>query len=510
MAEFDLVVRSGTVVDGTGAAPWRGDVAICSGVIAEVGDVAGSGRREIDADGLVVTPGFVDIHTHYDGQAVWDNQLQPSSWHGVTTAIAGNCGVGFAPVRAEHRDKLIELMEGVEDIPGTALYEGLTWEWSSFSEYLDVLGTRPRDIDLATQVPHSPLRFFAMGERAVAFEQATEDEIEVMASLAGEAILAGALGFSTDRFPGHKTKAGVESPTHGSGADELASIAAAVGRTGTGVLQYVTDFADYTDVTWDFSTMRRMVAASGRPLSVSVVQSRYKPQFYRQVLDQIEAANAAGLPIRAQVAARAIGMLLGLECSLSPFMMNQVWESIAHLPVAEQARRMSDPQLRTAILAAQSNDKNGNIPGGMWIDRYDTMYALTDTPDYEPDVNDSLESIAARSGCTPEELAYDALVADEGKGLIYQPFSNYADGSLDAVREMLVHPHSLPDSVTVAPTSRRSATAAFRRPCCSTGYANARLADWTCRSSSSGSRATPPERSACSTAVSSVRGIKPT
>jgi len=441
MPEFDLVVRSGTVIDGSGGPAARADVAVSGGIIVKVGEIRGRGRRELDADGAIVAPGFVDIHTHYDGQAVWDDRLQPSSWHGVTTVVSGNCGVGFAPVRTEHRDQLIDLMEGVEDIPGTALHEGLSWEWTSFSEYLDVLEMRPRDIDLATQVPHAPLRFFAMGSRAVAFEQATESEIAFMSQLAKEAIQAGALGFSTSSAPAHQTKSGEHTPTYGSGTDELVAIATAIGSTGTGVLQYVTDFPD---VTTDFGVMRRMVAASGRPLSVSVVQDRSKPQGYQEVLNQLTAANADGLCIRGQVASRAIGMLLGLECTLNPFMMNPVWLSLADLPVAEQAMRMADPRVRQAILAAQTTEKNAHLTGGLRIDRYDSMYILADPPDYEPDTSTSLAEQAAKSRRTAEEVAYDAMIADQGRGLIYQAFSNYADGSLDAVREMLVHEHTLP------------------------------------------------------------------
>jgi N-acyl-D-aspartate/D-glutamate deacylase len=441
MPEFDLVVRSGTVIDGSGGPPVSADVGISAGIIVEVGKVRSRGRRELDADGAIVAPGFVDIHTHYDGQAVWDSRLQPSSWHGVTTVVSGNCGVGFAPVRAEHRDQLIDLMEGVEDIPGTALHEGLSWEWASFSEYLDVLEKRPRDIDLAAQVPHAPLRFFAMGSRAAAFEQATESEIALMAGLAKAAIQAGALGFSTSCAPAHQTKSGEHTPTYGAGTQELVAIAAAVGSTGTGVLQYVTDFPD---VPADFAVMRRMVAASGRPLSVSVVQDRSKPDGYHEVLNQLTAANAASLRIRGQVASRAIGMLLGLECTLHPFMMNPVWLSLASLPVAEQAMRMAAPEVRQAMLAAQTTEKNPHLTGGLRIDRYDSMYVLTDPPDYEPDVSTSLAELARKNRCTAEEVAYDAMTAHHGHGLIYQAFSNYADGSLDAVREMLVHEHTLP------------------------------------------------------------------
>jgi N-acyl-D-aspartate/D-glutamate deacylase len=441
VSKGDLVVRGGTVVDGTGGAPRRADVAVRDGVVVEVGRVDRRGAREIDADGAVVAPGFVDVHTHYDGQAVWDSHLQPSSWHGVTTVVMGNCGVGFAPVAPVHRQMLIELMEGVEDIPGTALHEGLRWEWESFGEYLDTLERRPRDIDIAAQVPHAALRFDAMGERAAAFGAATDAEIEKMARLAKEAIIAGALGFTTSRTINHKSKSGTLTPVYGSQGNELTAIAAAVGETSTGVLQLITDFDDLDE---DFDLMRRMVAVSGRPLTVSLVQFGGRPRLYREVLARITRANADGHPIRAQVAARSMGMLLGLQCTLNPFVTNPVWKSIAHLPVAGQAARMADPEMRTAILAAQTDEKLPNVAGGLRTDRYDIMYEFTEFPDYEPPPEDSIAARAAREGRIPEDVAYDILIQDDGRRLIYQPFTNYADGNLDAVREMLAHQCTIP------------------------------------------------------------------
>jgi N-acyl-D-aspartate/D-glutamate deacylase len=441
MDEFDLVVRAGTVIDGSGGPPVRADVAINGGIIVAVGDVRGHGRRELDADGAIVAPGFVDIHTHYDGQAIWDSYLQPSSWHGVTTVVTGNCGVGFAPARSEHQDKLIELMEGVEDIPGTVLHEGLSWEWNSFEEYLQALERRARDVDIATQVPHAPLRHYVMGDRALAFEQATDDEIATMARVAKEAIRAGALGFSTDRSPVHRTKAGEHTPTYGSSVEELLAIVTAIGSTGTGVLQYVTDFPDLDE---QFALMRHLVRASGRPLSVSIVQERDRPERYHQVLDHLTAANDDGLCIRGQVASRAIGLILGLECTLHPFMMNPVWRSISHLPVEEQAMAMATPDMRAAILAAQTQEADPNLIGGVRIARYDSMYKMSDPPDYEPNPDCSIAALAAKTGRSPEDIAYDAIIDDDGHGLIYQPFNNYGSGSLDAVREMLMHEHTLP------------------------------------------------------------------
>src|SRR5579884_3727770 len=343
MAELDLVIRGGTVIDGTGAPRRSADVGVKDGVVVEVGRLTGSADRVVDADGCLVTPGFVDIHTHYDGQSTWDSSLAPSSWHGVTTVVMGNCGVGFAPVRPADHDRLIELMEGVEDIPGAALHEGLSWEWQSFAEYLDALEAGPHDIDFAAQVPHGALRLHVMGERGARREEATEADIAEMGRIAAEAVLAGALGFTTSRTLNHRTSRGEPTPTLTAAAPELAGIAASIGTTGRGVLQVVSDFID---VEAEFAILRQMVKASGRPLSVSVAQSPVKPDNWIGVLDQVSSMNAEGLPTLGQVAARAVGVLLGLTCTLNPFMFNPVWREIAALSPAEQSRVMADPDFR--------------------------------------------------------------------------------------------------------------------------------------------------------------------
>ncbi|MCW0212654.1 MAG: amidohydrolase family protein [Pseudonocardia sp.] len=437
MSTYDLVVRGGSVIDGNGGAPRTADVAVSGDRIVEVGKVSGTGAREIDAAGAVVAPGFVDIHTHYDGQATWESRLHPSSWHGVTTVVMGNCGVGFAPAFPEHHDRLIDLMEGVEDIPGIALHEGLAWNWLSFDEYLDALEARPHDIDLATQVPHAALRVHAMGARAAAYEEATPEEIALMAKLAKSAIQAGALGFSTSRTLNHKSIDGELTPSYDVGAEELVAIARAVGETGTGVLQLVTDFPDPER---EFGLLRRMVEESGRPLSVSLVQFPQDDR-HRAVLGMLEQAWADGLEMRAQVAARPVGMILGLWNTLNPFMTNPVWRQLVDLTPEEQAHRMQEPRLRAEILAAQTREKERNRLGGTLIHKYELMYELTDPPNYEPPLSESIAARAQRDGIPAVELAYDIVA---GGGMLYLVSANYKHGNLDDLHEMLVHPHTLP------------------------------------------------------------------
>jgi len=421
------------VLDGTGSAARTSDVAVTDGIVTGVGRVEGRAVQELDADGLLVTPGFVDIHVHYDGQATWDDRLIPSSWHGVTTVVAGNCGVGFAPVRPADHDRLIQLMEGVEDIPGAALHEGLPWTWQSFPEFLDALDDRPYDVDLATQVPHGAVRLHVMGERGAAREMATPDDVAAMATLARQGIEAGALGFSTSRTRNHRSSNGELTPTLTADADELIGIAIEIGRTGTGVLQVVSDF---DDVDAEFGLFRSMAEASGRPLSFSlagVVEASWRRQ-----LELLERANAEGVPMRGQAAARAIGILLGLQCTLNPLLTNLVWRKISSLPVAEQVRIMADPAFKQRVLDAAAGQGRGVLSG------FDRMFELGDPPDYEPDAATSIEARAAREGRDPLDLAYDLLIQDEGRTFLYGPIINWFDGSLDGVGEMLAHEHTVP------------------------------------------------------------------
>jgi N-acyl-D-aspartate/D-glutamate deacylase len=440
MAVHELVIRAGTVVDGSGTPGRTADVAIDDGVITAVGRVEGRGAREIDADGALVAPGFVDIHTHYDGQATWDQQLAPSSWHGVTTVVAGNCGVGFAPVRPSDRDRLIELMEGVEDIPGTALHEGLSWNWQSFPEFLDELAQTPRDIDLGTQVPHGALRLHVMGERGAAREQATPADIAEMAELARDAVAAGALGFTTSRTMNHRSSRGELTPTLDAAADELIGIAEALGSLGQGVLQVVSDFLD---VDGEFEMLKTVAERSGRPMSISVAQSPMKPDQWRVLLDRMAEATANGVTMRGQVGTRAVGLLLGFEATLNPFMMAPAWAELKELPPAERVERLRRDDVRKALLATFTADRSSTLIGSRLITKFDLMFRLGEPPDYEPDPRTSIAAVAEREGRSPAEVAYDTMMEHDGRAMLYLPTLNYVNGSLDAVGEQLAHPASV-------------------------------------------------------------------
>jgi len=422
----DLVITGGTVVDGTGAPPRRADVAVDGDRITAVGHGSdiGAGRRQIDADGAVVTPGFVDVHTHYDGQATWDERMTPSAWHGVTTVVMGNCGVGFAPVRSSDHDVLVELMEGVEDIPGTALHEGLTWDWESFPDYLDALDRQRRDIDVAAQLPHGALRLYVMGERGAAREPATDDEVAEMARLAGEAVDAGAMGFTTSRTRNHRTSRGDWTPTLTAAASELAGIADGLGSVGKGVLQVVSDFTDPKE---EVATVLGMAESSGRPLSISLTQVPTRPEGWRSMLDAITAANQRGLDVRAQVAARPVGILLGLGATFNPLGASPTARSIG---TDVEALRRND--VRATVLSEMAE--------GRPLFPWDHVYRLGDPPDYEPKPESAIAAEASRTGVTAEELVYDAAIGGE---LLYVPFLTYADGDLEAVRAMLTHPHAV-------------------------------------------------------------------
>ncbi len=436
---YDLIIRGGTVVDGTGGAGFQADVGIKDGRILAVGKIAGAGAEEIDARDKLVTPGFVDIHTHYDGQATWDQRMQPSSWHGVTTVVMGNCGVGFAPCKREDHDRLIRLMEGVEDIPFPVLTQGLPWTWESYPDYLDSLSARRFDIDIGSQLPHAALRVFVMGQRGADREPATEADIHAMAAIAKRAMEAGALGFSTSRTLNHRTSDGQPTPTLTAGEDELMGVAMGMKAAGKGVLQFVSDFADPEA---EFAMMRRLVERSGRPLSFSLVQSPKAPRHYELMLTWLREANEAGLKMRAQVAGRPVGVLFGFELTLNPFSQGAVFQEIKALPLAGKLEKLRDPAFRARLLAEESDAQRSFA--GTQPRAWDNLYMLGDEPDYEQTQDRTLAALAQARGIDPAVLALDHMLSNEGRGMLYLPFLNYADGSLDPSYAMLIHPDTVP------------------------------------------------------------------
>jgi N-acyl-D-amino-acid deacylase len=436
----DLVVRNGRIVDGTGDPAVIGDVAITDGRITEVGAVDGKGRREIDADGLLVTPGVVDIHTHYDGQAFWDPDLTPSSWHGVTTVVAGNCSVGFAPCAPERREWLIEMMESVEDIPASALRAGLDWTWETFPEYLDALERMPRTMDVGAQVPHAAVRAYVMGERGERDEPATPGDIAAMAALVEEALRAGALGFSTSRTVLHHTADGV--PIAGTHAreDELFGIGDALRRAGTGLYEVVPAGVigeDLESLPGELDWMRRLAERIHRPVCMLITQNNAQPEAWRDVLDAAGRAQADGVPFVVQVAGRPGGLLFGLGTTYHTLDACPTFARGRALPADEQAARLRDPAVRAAIVAEAPANHDSRSAF-----RWDRMFPFGDPIDYEPDFSQSVAGIAEQRGVSPAEVILDATVADPDV-LFMLHVSNYAHGDNDTLREMLTHPASV-------------------------------------------------------------------
>ncbi|MGQ2978325.1 MAG: N-acyl-D-amino-acid deacylase family protein [Polaromonas sp.] len=452
---LDLLFKSATVVDGRGGEPFVADVGVRDGRIVDVGAISEAAHETVDAHGLWLTPGFVDIHTHYDGQVTWDANFTPSIYHGVTTLVMGNCGVGFAPVRPGHQDDLIKLMEGVEDIPGAALHEGIRWDWESFPQYMDALEKTPRSLDYLVQVPHDPLRMYVMGERAVAKQIATAEDIAAMRALLREALQAGAAGFSTGRSDNHRTSEGKETPAAEATAAELTGLAGAFDGIPHGVLQVVSDFdllqgPQRFDA--EFDLVEQMAQASGKPLSMTWLQRDPGGEQYQAIRERVDQAVAAGLPLFLQAAVRGIGVINGLDASFHPFMGFPGYKEVAHLPLAERAAALREPARKARILAEKSERLAGDgtaIPPlvDILLARIDMisgrMFPLDDRLNYEPSVMQSFLVQAKQRGITPLEALYDHLAGGDGSQLIYFPIFNYNSGSLDAVRQMLDHPRVL-------------------------------------------------------------------
>ncbi|MBL29149.1 MAG: amidohydrolase [Rhodospirillaceae bacterium] len=432
----DIVIRGATVVDGTGCPARTADVAIDGGTIVAVGRGVGPGRREIAADGLLLTPGWVDIHTHYDGQATWDPYMTPSSWHGVTTAVFGNCSVGFAPVAKGQEPYLINLMEGVEDIPEAVLAEGIDFRWESFPDYLDVLDSMPRIMDIGAQVPHAPLRFYVMGERGADHTaEPTADEIDRMGRLLEEGLMAGALGFTTSRTTKHRAADGRLTPSLSAAEPELAGLARAMRRAGRGVIEVNSDFG-----AGDFGRLRAAAEIAGRPLSVLLVQVANAPDLWRETLDGVSRMRAAGLAANAQVGCRPIGVMMGLEASTHPFRTHPDWLAMADwTPAQRLAELRNNPDLRRRLVEERPDNADTQ-----WIAQaLDRTFELDDRIDYEPDPADSITARAKRQGRDPFDLALELMMQNDGQALLLHTFENYCDGDLEVVREMLTHPDSV-------------------------------------------------------------------
>jgi len=438
--QYDLIIRNGLIADGSGGALFTADVAVRNGRIAAIGAAAGAATEEIDATGKLVTPGFVDIHTHYDGQAIWSDRLNPSSSHGVTTVVVGNCGVGFAPCRAADHGLLIKVMEGVEDIPGVVMAEGLPWNWETFPEYLDALDANPRDIDVAAYLPHSPLRVYAMGERGARREPATAEDMAKMRSLAREAMAAGAIGFASSRQSIHRTKAGEQIPTFDANRAELEEIARGLGDAGDGVVQLVlnTPFQSWDE---ELGLLRGVARASGRPATFSMGASNTGPDtIWKQALAIVDEANTAGETVSAQIFPRPIGMVTGHELSVNPFVLCPSYQALAGLDHAAKLTELRKPEVRARLIAEPPMEGHPLAHVGR---NWDWMFPFGDPPNYEPPLDTSIGAQARARGVSPEEIAYDYLLGAGGTAKLYVALGNYQDGKLDAVLELMNHKHTV-------------------------------------------------------------------
>jgi len=438
----DTVIRGGTIVDGTGKQAFTGDIAIDGDRITEVGGKAGPARRDIEAGGKIVTPGWVDVHTHYDGQATWDSELAPSSWHGVTTILFGNCGVGFAPVRPEHHGSLIGLMEAVEEIPGITLSEGLKWDWESFPQYLDALDRMPRAIDVAAQVPHHPLRVYVMGDRAINREKASADDIDQMRRLTREALDAGAFGFTTSRTNSHKTPTGEMVPGRYSEVQELLGIGSAFKGLRHGAFGVNSDFDIETE---ELGWMTQLSQDTGRPVWFLLTDRPTDPVRWQRLMEGVRHARAQGANVTAQVAGRPVGVMLGVDTALNPFSIRPTYQELLKLPPAERLKRLQDPAVRAAILADRPSDELVNRLSQFRMritTGWDRMFVMGDPPDYEPEASKSIGAIARRSNHTPDEVAYDYLAGGLDKFLFF-PIVGYNEDNHDIIRTMLTSPETV-------------------------------------------------------------------
>ncbi|TVV69787.1 N-acyl-D-amino-acid deacylase family protein [Sphingomonas solaris] len=440
MAQHDIVIRNGEIHDGLGSPPRRGDIAIDGDRIVAVGAVTGSGTSEIDACGRIVTPGFVDVHTHYDGQITWEDRLQPSSGHGVTTVVMGNCGVGFAPVKPGQHEMAVKLMEGGEDIPDVGMTAGVPWNWETFPQYLDALDQRRADIDFGAQLPHNPLRVYVMGERGAEREPPTEADLAQMRALTRKAIEAGAIGVSTTRNIAHRFRDGRPVPSFESETREILALAAGLRDAGTGVFQILGDTrmaaAD------QMALLRAIAVEGGRPVSFTLMQTADNPGAWRAMLDGLVTANREGLAIRGQVIPRPTGMLLGLDLSLHPFAFHPSFRAIEGLPLAEKVAAMRDPAMRRRLMAERSDDPHPFFKSV--VDDLDSLFELGDPPNYHPDRSASIAARARAAGCDPAEVIYDTLLNDEGHAILYRPSANRGgDRFEEAGEHMLGHPHTI-------------------------------------------------------------------
>ena len=435
---YDLIIKNGLIYDGKGSEPFEADIAISEDKIVAIGKIEEDSIETIDAKGKIVTPGFVDIHTHYDGQVTWDPYLRPSTYHGVTTVVMGNCGVGFSPCKPDQRDWLIGLMEGVEDIPGTALHEGIDWEWESFPEYLDALEKKPLAIDVGTQIPHGAVRAYVMGERGINHEEASKDEITKMKEIVREAVEAGAYGFSTSRTEKHNDVNGKLTPSITAHKTELVEIAKSLGEIDKGVLQGISDFYDFES---EFDIFKTMSKESGRPISITVEQQDARPDWWIQLLDGIEDAQSEGIQMFGQVPPRATGILMGLTATLNPFRFHPSYMEIAEMPLDERVKIMSDSSFRDRLLGEEGVSINPLVDE--IVQSYEKMFKLGEPANYEPDPKDSFQSLSETSNRTAQEIAYDAMLEKEGRALIYHPLFNYQPGDLSLVEKMLKHPYTI-------------------------------------------------------------------